>query len=100
MLSPDDLLASVNEEIDFLTLDAEGMEPEILRAWDWQDYRPKVICVEIHTGDIRDAVNSETAFIIREEGYTMISRIWHNGIFVDTRFTKMYPLFGGKREPR
>lgn len=32
-------------KIDFLSLDVEGWDEEILNSWDWQ-YKPKVICVE------------------------------------------------------
>ena len=35
----------VNKQIDFLSLDVEGWDKEILEIWDWK-FKPKVICVE------------------------------------------------------
>ncbi len=32
-------------EIDFLTIDVEGGEAEVLRGGDWQRYRPKVVLI-------------------------------------------------------
>jgi FkbM family methyltransferase len=35
-----------DNEIDFLTIDTEGFELQVLQSNDWQKYRPKVICLE------------------------------------------------------
>lgn len=36
----------VKGEIDFMSVDAEGLDLEVLQSNDWKKYRPKVICVE------------------------------------------------------
>lgn len=37
------------EEIDFLSVDAEGRDFDVIKSNDWQKYRPKVVCVEMAT---------------------------------------------------
>ena len=37
-----------NEKIDFLNLDVEGNELNVLKSFNFKKYRPELICVEIH----------------------------------------------------
>ena len=34
------------KKVDFFTLDVEGIDMEVLRSNNWNEFRPKVICVE------------------------------------------------------
>jgi FkbM family methyltransferase len=43
---PTKLLQEINERIDYLSIDVEGAELDILRAWPWDLSMPKVITVE------------------------------------------------------
>jgi FkbM family methyltransferase len=36
-----------NKSIDFLSIDVEGFELDVLRSNDWKRFRPKVLCVEM-----------------------------------------------------
>lgn len=36
----------VKSSIDFMTVDAEGMDLEVLKSNNWERYRPKLLCVE------------------------------------------------------
>ncbi len=35
-----------NKTIDFMSIDVEGMEIEVLRSNDWNKYRPRYLCIE------------------------------------------------------
>ena len=35
-----------NKQVDFLSVDTEGLDLEVLKSNDWKNYPPKVICVE------------------------------------------------------
>lgn len=35
-----------NKEIDFISIDVEGFEKEVLESNDWKKFRPKLICME------------------------------------------------------
>ncbi len=64
----------VDKKIDFLTLDTEGMDFQILKNWDWM-YRPKVICVE-KDGDKR------IEKLLIEKGYKLAKETKYNLIFL------------------
>jgi len=60
--------------IDLLTIDAEGMDADVLRSNNWQKYRPSVVVVENSSEDLRD--------ILAGQGYTLYcmlgkSSVWH-----------------------
>jgi FkbM family methyltransferase len=40
--------------IDFITIDTEGLDLEVLQSNDWNKYRPKVVCIE--TGDFSSLI--------------------------------------------
>jgi len=46
-----------NKEIDFLSIDTEGFDMEVLKSNDWKKFRPKTICIETAQRDGSD--NSE-----------------------------------------
>jgi FkbM family methyltransferase len=41
-----DLFKSIEAKIDFLTIDAEGVDLQVLESNDWLKYRPSLICIE------------------------------------------------------
>ena len=43
------LESNVRREIDFLNLDVEGLDLQIIKAWNFERFSPKVICVESNT---------------------------------------------------
>jgi O-antigen biosynthesis protein len=72
-----------DRKIDFLNIDVEGFESRILGTWDWQQYRPKLICAEIHGPSIEYVQQHEVHGILRREGYVFLSRIWQSSMFGD-----------------
>lgn len=73
----------VHGSIDFLNIDIETGEQEVLGAWDWQKCRPKVICAEIHSLGINEMLGGEVAQILNRAGYSAMSRGWQSSLFVD-----------------
>jgi len=43
-----------NKEIDLLDIDVEGADYKVLLGLNFEKYKPKLICVEIHNKDIKD----------------------------------------------
>jgi FkbM family methyltransferase len=78
-----------NQEIDFLSIDVEGLDFQVLKSNNWYKYKPKVVLVEVLSKDIDEMIGSEvyiymknlrykyyaktvgTHFFIREDFYTM-----------------------------
>ncbi len=61
----------VETPIDFLNVDTEGYDLEVLRSNDWQRFAPQVIAVEDHTFDVNNPSHSETYRFLVERGYTL-----------------------------
>jgi FkbM family methyltransferase len=78
----DFLAAEVNGKVDFLNIDVETKEPEILATWDWSLCRPSVICAEIHARDIDAMLKSDVTTILLNAGYTPMSRGYMSAMFV------------------
>jgi len=79
------VLASCRCRPDFLTIDAEGKDLEILEAYDFAAHRPAVVCVEtisfsLH-GDGRK--NEAVARCMVDRGYRTYADTYVNTIFVD-----------------
>ena len=69
-----------NKKIDFLNIDIEGNEINALKTLDFEIYRPKLICVEIHnfTSNRLKKVNFKDHSIykfLKQKGY---KHIWKN----------------------
>jgi FkbM family methyltransferase len=72
-------------DIDVLNLDIETYEPAVLRAWDWNARRPKLICVEIHALSVTDVMKSEITDILANQGYLLMSRVFQSAMFIDSK---------------
>lgn len=74
--------------IDFMNLDVEGNELSALKSNDWNQYRPKIIMVEVNNLDSIpiDASNfnlSEPLSYLRGVGYRVVSVAFPNAILVE-----------------
>lgn len=59
--------------IDYLNIDAEGLDVEILRSNDWSRYRPQLISVEDHSLDLGRVEDSATYEFLTKQGYGLHS---------------------------
>ena len=76
-----------NNEIDFMTVDTEGFDYDILQSNDWQKYRPKVIVVEYITYEKSEAENNEKVnTFLQSKGYTLFCNSPTNAFFLENAF--------------
>lgn len=70
---------------DFVSIDVEGGDLQILRSFDFSRWRPKVFCVETITySDRRDGRKiPEIAALLQDQGYFAFADTYVNTIFVD-----------------
>jgi FkbM family methyltransferase len=70
--------------VDLLSLDVEGLDEAILRAYDFENFAPKVICVEIIRFGESQFKKQEESIIefLNEKGYEMYAFTNVNGIFI------------------
>jgi len=60
------------EKIDFLSIDTEGMDYEILKNWNWQ-FTPNIICVEKDgENKIKGLMKKKEYKLVRETKYNLI----------------------------
>lgn len=78
--------------IDFLSVDAEGMDFEVLRSNDWDQYRPRIVLIEsLEDSSLETFLQSEIAVFMRRKNYQLMIRI-PSGLFF---FDAEYPGFDG-----
>lgn len=73
--------------VDFLNLDIEGLDEEILRRIDWQTHRPTCICVETISYETKDEPRKLHSILdyMAEQDYMLYADTFINSIFVDRR---------------
>jgi len=74
-----------NETPNFMSLDTEGFDFEILKSIDFERFRPEVICVETltYTEDKTERKETEVIDFMLQEGYYVHADTYINTIFVD-----------------
>jgi len=72
-----------NKAIDLLTIDAEGLDVEILSTNNWDKYRPLYVCAENHTTDPSRPMNPEK--ILDENGYCLVAQTEFSSIYKDNQ---------------
>jgi FkbM family methyltransferase len=73
----DSILAETKiERIDFLSIDVEGMELEVLRGFNLEKYAPRLILLEEHRHDFKKH------FYLRRHGYRLVKRTGLNNWYV------------------
>lgn len=72
------ILNQIPYDVDLVSIDIEGKDAEVLKAWDFSIQRPKVIIVEL-TDDI-------TIMEMLKNKYILFSQTESNSIFVDEKY--------------
>lgn len=65
------------KQIDFLTIDTEGYDQEVLASNNWDTFRPKVICIEDNNGNEHDT-------FFQSKKYKKVGFNGLNSFFADT----------------
>ncbi len=68
--------AGAPSPIDFLSVDVEGHELEVLRGFSFERWRPRLIVVEDHVEGLTKH------WFMQSNGYRLIRRVGHNGWYV------------------
>ena len=71
-----------NQRIDFMSIDAEGKDLEVLQSNDWEQYRPLVLLVEIHARSVHDILSHEIARYLNGLGYIFYAKTVFTCLFV------------------
>lgn len=74
-----------DQTIDFISVDVEGLDDDVLRSGDWQRYRPRFVLCEVYGQWLDDIMQSETVSLMADQGYRACSRTRHTVFFEDSR---------------
>lgn len=70
-----------SQKIDFMSIDVEGLDMEVLRSNDWQKYKPEVLVVECVYDDYEDIQSMETVKYLKQLGYSFFAKTFSSFFF-------------------
>lgn len=79
-------------DIDFLSVDVEGNELNVLKSNDWKTYRPKFVIIEVtqHNPAIKNTKPFDKFF--KKNNYTKFSETLINAIYISDEYKKKLQL--------
>lgn len=82
------LLSQANcpREIDFLTVDTEGLDLAVLKSNNWDSYRPKVVLVEVLESSIETLGGTSISQFLSLRGYRVYAKLFNTAIFLSEEF--------------
>lgn len=70
------------QEIDFLSIDVEGLDYQVLLSNDWDKYRPKILLVEeLATSLETISQQSQTYSLLRKYGYNLFIKTFNTSFY-------------------
>lgn len=70
-----------DQEIDFLNIDTEGLDMEVLKSNDWERYRPKVILAEVFKNSLSTIESSDIVLFLKSHNYEVYAKAVNTVIF-------------------
>lgn len=62
------------QAIDFMTIDAEGFDMQVLQSNDWQAFRPAIVLIEALETRLEDLLSHEQCLFMRGVGYEPVAK--------------------------
>jgi len=78
-----DKYLNLYQEIDFMSIDVEGKDEEVLLSNNWDKYRPKFILIEILNRRNLDNENCRINKYLKTKGYNLINKAYDTCIFTN-----------------
>lgn len=72
------------EKIDFLTVDVEGLDFEVIQSNNWSKYRPTYVLVEALGVDLASLTSSQVVKFMQNQGYSPIAKTVNTVFFGET----------------
>jgi len=70
-----------NKKIDFMNIDVEGLDFEVLQSNNWDKYKPTFLLVEIIINDLEDLFKDEVYIFLKKMNYVLIAKTYRTCIF-------------------
>lgn len=72
-------------QIDIISVDVEGMDEDVLRSNDWNEFRPHLVCVEDIGLRLSEPSESGVYRFLQSQDYELVSHVGLSSIYRDTR---------------
>ena len=70
------------QEIDFLSIDVEGIDYQVLLSNNWQKYRPKIVLVEELKTSLSDLeAGSKVSTLMQKNGYGLLAKTFNTSFY-------------------
>jgi FkbM family methyltransferase len=75
------------QTIDFLTVDVEGLDMNVLRSNDWRRFRPRCVVSEALNADLLPASLQSSPLVtyMQEQDYRLVAKTCNSWLFLDMR---------------
>ena len=70
-------------KIDFLNVDVEGFDLDVLKSNDWSKYRPRFVLAEILSSSLHNIDQNKIVQFMREQGYATYAKLANTVFFED-----------------
>ena len=81
-----------NQEIDFLNIDVEGLDFEVLKSNNFEKNRPKIILIEILNSSLNDIQKNKVSIYLRSVDYHVYAKSINTVVFIDNFFLKEFQI--------
>lgn len=72
-----------NQVIDFMSVDVEGLDLDVLKSSNWTLYRPRYVLAEILDSNLYDIQKHDVAEFMSSVGYGIYAKCVHTAIFTN-----------------
>ncbi|MDB9489142.1 FkbM family methyltransferase [Dolichospermum circinale CS-534/05] len=70
------------QTIDFLSIDVEGLDYQVVSSNNWDKYKPKVILVEdLELSSLKNINTSKVCLFLEQRGYVLLAKTMRTLIF-------------------
>jgi FkbM family methyltransferase len=76
------LAAHAIDQVDLLTVDAEGLDLDVVKSLDWARHHPHVVLLEHHAHDLAAVLDSELHAFVRAKGYDLVAKTFNSLFYV------------------
>lgn len=73
------------QDIDFMSIDVEGFDLQVLKSNDFERYRPRYMLVEVHQESIDAMTQCDIGRFLTAHDYTPIAKMVRTAVFKDCR---------------
>jgi len=72
------------QAIDFMSIDVEGLDFQVLKSNDWNRFRPKYVLAEILGSSLLDIQSSEIGVLMKDQNYILFAKCMNTVFFKDS----------------